>query len=157
MEKWSTSATSIQNRIRLSYMPMPINHAKNLNNCEVGEDSGLQMRTSKGGGNKRRKWQMQTLPQHIPVDWRKDTRTRTRNYWVCALKRRNWVSFPCEVIKYKAQKLSKSHVKWHQFHATMGLHKCDVDKQVSSLLKNALLETATRFCGEVCSFSGASH
>jgi hypothetical protein len=73
------------------------------------------------------------------------------------LKGETGVSFPCEMIKYKAQKLSKSHVMWHQFHATMGLHTYDVDEQDSSLSKNALLETATRFCGEVCSFSETSH
>jgi hypothetical protein len=73
------------------------------------------------------------------------------------LKGETGVSLPCDVIKYEAQKLSKSHVMWHQFHATMGLQTYEVDDQVSSLLKNALLETATRFCGEVCSFSGTSH
>lgn len=35
MEKWLTSATSIQNRIRQSYMLMLINHAENMNNCEA--------------------------------------------------------------------------------------------------------------------------
>jgi hypothetical protein len=55
------------------------------------------------------------------------TRIRTRNYYV-HLKGKTGVSFPCEVIKYKAQKLSKSHVMWHQFHATMGLHTYDVDE-----------------------------
>ena len=53
------------------------------------------------------------------------------------LKVETGVSFPCEVIKYKAQKLSKSHVMWHQFHATMGFPTYDMDEQVSSLLKNA--------------------
>jgi len=73
------------------------------------------------------------------------------------LKGETGVSFPCEVIRYKAQKLSKLHVTWHQFQATMGLHMYDMDKQFSSLLKNALPETAPRFCGEVCSFSGTGH
>ena len=77
--------------------------------------------------------------------WTEEKALTTINIIYVHLEREIGVSFLCEVIKYKAQKLDKSHVMWYQFHATMGLHTYDVDEHVSSLSKNALPETATRF------------
>ena len=53
-------------------------------------------------------------------------RIRARNYLVCVLEEKNWSSITCETIKYKTQKLAKSHnITQHYFVQRTGfsLHR----------------------------------
>jgi len=138
-------------------MPMLINHAENMNNCELGRRFGASDANIERWRQQKKKMTNANSTQTCSSGLKNGRLQKQEIIQYVHLKREIWVSFPCEVINYKAQQLSKSHVMWHQFHATMGLHTYDVDEQVYSLSKNALLETATRFCGEICSFSETSH
>jgi hypothetical protein len=100
-------------------MPMLINHAENMNNCEVGRRIGAsdanierwrqhkEKMTNANSTHRHssglKKGHLQELEQEI-IDY-------------VHLKGETGVSFPCEVIKYRGQKPAKSHVLWHQFHA----------------------------------------
>jgi len=140
-------------------MPMLINHAEYMNNCEVGRRFGATDTNIERWKQRKEKMinanSTQTHSSGLKKGHLQELEQEITEYM--HLKGETGVSFPCEVIRYKTQKLSKLHVMWHQFQATMGLHMYDVDKEVSSLSKNSLPETAPRFCGEVCSFSGTRH
>jgi hypothetical protein len=46
---------------------------------------------------------------HWPQTWT-FPRTRTRNYRVCALEEKNGVLLICEIMKYQAWELARSHI-----------------------------------------------
>jgi transposase-like protein len=105
-------------------MPMLINHAENMNNCEVGRRFGVLDANIKRWRQQKEKMtnanSTQTHSSGLKNGHLQELEQEIIKY--VHLKGETGVLFTCEMIKYKAQKLSQSHVMWHQFHATMGLH-----------------------------------
>jgi transposase len=104
-------------------MAMLINHAENMSNCEVGRRFGASDANIERWRQKKEKMTNANATQTCSSELKKGHLQELEQITEYVhLKGETGVSFPCEMIKYKEQKLSKSHVMWHQFHATMGLH-----------------------------------
>ena len=103
-------------------MPMLINHAEYMNNCEVGRRFGATDTNIERWKQRKEKMinanSTQTHSSGLKKGHLQELEQEITEYM--HLKGETGVSFPCEVIRHKAQKLSKLHVMWHQFQATIG-------------------------------------